>query len=163
MELQNKIKEIKENYEFDSYTFNRLTNYCGQWIRHCGWYPDKKLRLWDTSKGSWGGENPHDKVIMNPGTTNKKIDLDIKHYSYYSLDEHTKQYKYFAEISAKAAFAKGKKSSAFKVFYKSWAKFFRNYIIKLGFLDGYYGFVICKNTAKETALKYRLLKELNQK
>jgi glycosyltransferase involved in cell wall biosynthesis len=41
------IKEVKLNFEADGYYFNRLNNYCGQWIKHCGWYPDKKLRIWD--------------------------------------------------------------------------------------------------------------------
>ncbi len=159
-ELQVKITEIKNNWESDAYSFNRLTNYCGQWINHCGWYPDKKLRLWDITKGSWGGENPHDKVIMQAGLEPKHIPLDILHYSYYTLDQHEKQLQKFAEISAQAAFKKGKKSSSFKVFYKSWAKFLRNYILKLGFLDGRNGYIICKNTAKETAIKYRRLKEL---
>ena len=161
-ELKEAILNVRYNWEHDSYSFNRLTNYCGQWIKHCGWYPDKKLRLWDTAKGSWGGENPHDKVIMIDGAKPKHIALDILHYSYYTLEEHQKQLQNFAEISAQAAFKKGKKSSKFKVFYKSQAKFFRNYILKLGFLDGYYGYVICKNTAKETAIKYTRLKELNR-
>ncbi|MBL4668443.1 MAG: glycosyltransferase family 2 protein [Flavobacteriales bacterium] len=160
-ELQKAINQIKKNWEGDGYSFNRLTNYCGQWIKHCGWYPDKKLRLWDSSKGSWGGENPHDKVIMQNNTKIKHIRLDILHYSYYTIEEHTKQLNYFAEISADAAFKKGKKSNGFKIIYKSWFKFFRNYILKLGILDGRYGYVICKNTAKETALKYAKLQELN--
>ena len=162
-DLKEAIINIRYNWEYESYSFNRLTNYCGQWIKHSGWYPDRKLRLWDTTKGRWGGENPHDKVVMERETKTKHISRDILHYSYYTLDEHTKQLEYFAEISAKAAFKKGKRSSSFKVFYKSWAKFVRNYIFKRGFLDGYYGFVICRNTAKETALKYSILKELGKK
>jgi glycosyltransferase involved in cell wall biosynthesis len=162
-ELQEEIIKIKNNWRADGYIFNRLTNYCGQWIKHCGWYPDKKLRLWDSTKGVWGGENPHDKVIMKKGTRIQHIKQDILHYSYYTLEEHTKQLEYFAEISAKAAFKKGKRSNPLKIIYKSWFKFFRNYILKLGFLDGHFGYVICKNTAKETAIKYRRILELGQK
>ena len=44
-ELKESISEIKNNWDKDGYSFNRLTNYCGKWIRHCGWYPDRKLRL----------------------------------------------------------------------------------------------------------------------
>jgi len=46
-ELQVEIIKAKNNWQYDGYSFNRLTNYCGVWIKHCGWYPDKKLRLWD--------------------------------------------------------------------------------------------------------------------
>ena len=85
-ELRDAILKIRDNWEFDSYSFNRLTNYCGQWIKHCGWYPDKKLRLWDTAKGKWGGENPHDKVIMNSKAT-KKQNRKERPYTYYNASK----------------------------------------------------------------------------
>lgn len=158
-ELAKQIQFIKNNWEFDGYTFNRLTNYCGKWIKHCGWYPDVKLRLFDSRKGVWKGANPHDKYELETKNI-KHINYDILHYSYYTIKEHIKQLEYFADISAKSAFKIGKKSNTFKIFYKSWSKFLRNYILKLGILDGYYGYVICKNTAKETTIKYTKLREL---
>ena len=54
-EMQNSVLEVKKDWSFDGYTMNRLTNYCGKWIWHGNWYPDTKLRLWDKSKGQWGG------------------------------------------------------------------------------------------------------------
>jgi len=161
-QLESYVKTIKENWTADGYTMNRLTNYCGQWIKHCGWYPDKKLRLWDTRLGSWGGTNPHDKVIMKKETTVRHIEYDILHYSFYTIAEHLKQIDFFTDISAKAAFEKGEKSSNFKIAYKSIFKFIRDYILKLGFLDGYYGFVVCKNSAFAKKMKYKKLKELNK-
>jgi len=162
-ELQKEIKAIKNNWQADGYRFNRLTNFCGTWIKHCGWYPDKKLRLWDTTKGKWGGDNPHDKVIMEKGTTTKYINEDILHYSFYTIEQHLKQIEYFTDISSKAAFEKGKTSNGFKIFYKSTFKFIRDYILKLGFLDGYHGYVVCKNSAHAKRLKYKKLRMLNQK
>jgi glycosyltransferase involved in cell wall biosynthesis len=161
-ELQLAISKIKNKWQYDGYSFNRLTNYCGTWIKHCGWYPDIKLRLWDVSKGEWGGENPHDKVVMKKGAKTKHINLDILHYSYYSIEQHLKQVDYFTDINSKAAFENGKTSSDFKIFYKSTFKFFRDYILKLGFLDGYSGFLISKISAKATAMKYRKLQTLNK-
>ena len=66
-QLKSHVKRIKENWAADGYTMNRLTNYCGQWIKHCGWYPDTKLRLFKKGKGSWRGKNPHDKYILDSG------------------------------------------------------------------------------------------------
>lgn len=160
--LKSQVNSIKENWTADGYTMNRLTNYCGQWIKHCGWYPDKKLRLWDTRLGDWGGTNPHDKVIMQKGTRITHLNHDILHYSFYTIDQHLKQIDFFTDISAKAAFDKGEKSSGFKIIYKSAFKFFRDYILKLGFLDGYYGFIVCKNSAFAKRMKYRKLQELNK-
>src|ERR1035437_1068519 len=61
-ELLKSIQKIKENPTADGYYMNRLTNYCGHWIKHTDWYPDRKLRLWDTRKGIWKGINVHEKV-----------------------------------------------------------------------------------------------------
>ena len=161
--LQTAVKSIKKNWTADGYTMNRLTNYCGQWIKHCGWYPDKKLRLWDSRLGTWGGTNPHDQVNMKKGTRITHLKHDILHYSFYTMDQHLKQIDFFTDISAKAAYIQGEHSSNFKIVYKSIFKFFRDYILKLGFLDGYYGFVVCKNSAYAKKMKYRKLKELNKR
>ena len=66
-ELASEISKVKNNWQYDGYSFNRLTNFCGAWIKHGGWYPDKKLRLWVTKKGKWGGIHTHDNVIMQEG------------------------------------------------------------------------------------------------
>jgi len=161
--LISKIKEIKNNTEFDAYKFNRLTNYCGKWIKHSGWYPDIKLRIWDKTKGKWGGVNPHDKVIMTENTKVKHLKGDLLHYSYYSINQHIAQFNAFTEIGANEAFKKGKKSSLFITLYKSVWKFNRDYFFKLGFLDGYYGFVICALSSQATFAKYLKLHELNKK
>jgi glycosyltransferase involved in cell wall biosynthesis len=161
-ELQQAIIQIKNNWQADGYSFNRLTNFCGTWIKHCGWYPDKKLRLWDTAKGKWGGDNPHDKVMMNKGASITHVNLDILHYSFYTIEQHLKQIDFFTDISSKAAFEKGKTSNGFTIFYKATFKFFRDYILKLGFLDGYHGYVVCKNSAHAKRLKYMKLRELNR-
>ncbi len=161
-ELKEAIENIRYNWEYDAYSFNRLTNFCGSWIKHCGWYPDKKLRLWDTTKGEWGGVNPHDKVVMKSGTTLKHTKLDILHYSFYFEEEHFKQIEYFTDIAAKADFERGKRSNGFKIFYKSKFKFFRDYILKLGFLDGYAGYLVCKNSAFATAQKYRKIRKIQE-
>jgi len=160
-QLKKSILEIKKNWSKDGYYMNRLTNYCGKWIRHCGWYPDKKLRLWDSRNGSWTGVNPHDKYEMNDGDINTGyIKGDILHYSYYSINDHIKQTDYFTTISAKALFKEGKKATFTKMYLSPVAKFFTSYFLQLGILDGYYGFIVCKISAKSTYLKYKKLKEL---
>ncbi|MGL4596393.1 MAG: glycosyltransferase family 2 protein [Bacteroidia bacterium] len=157
------ILEVKKNWTHDGYTMNRLTSYCGQWIRHCGWYPDTKLRLWDSRKGTWGGINPHDKYELHePDATIKKLPGDILHYSYYSVAEHDKQADKFSTIAAKALHQQGKKVGPITPVLKAAAKFIRNYFLKAGFLDGRYGWIICRITAFETWQKYSKLRQLNQ-
>ena len=148
------IKDLKKNWAHDGYVMNRLTNYCGQWIYHCGWYPDKKLRLWDSRKGQWEGINPHDQFTLKPGAQEKYIKGNILHYSYNNINDHVKQVNYFTDISAKSNLQKGKRSHLLKILISPVIKFFRDYILKLGFLDGYYGFVICMISSHATFLKY---------
>jgi glycosyltransferase involved in cell wall biosynthesis len=161
-ELIQEIQQIKNNWQFDGYSFNRLTNYCGKWIKHCGWYPDVKLRLFDSKKGSWKGTNPHDRYEVDTKYT-KHINHDILHYSYYSIFDHIKQVNYFTDVAAKAAFKEGKKSSVLYILVKPLVKFLRDYFLKMGFLDGYYGFVISVISSHATFLKYAKLKELSSK
>jgi hypothetical protein len=136
---------------------NRLNNYCGKWIKHGAWYPDIKLRLWDSRKGKWGGTNPHDKFIMTNDSLIKHLKGNILHYSYTSIEEHKNQVDYFSSIAAQAYFQRGIKSSQFKIFYKPIIRFLRDYILKFGFLDGKYGFTIAFLIAKEVKLKYKKL------
>ena len=163
--LLESIKKAKENFIADGYYINRLTNYCGQWIKHSGWYPDKKLRLWDSRKGKWGGTNPHDKYELQAGSKIEQLKGDILHYSFYSVNQHLQQVNKFTDIAAKAMCQKGEKSSKAKIIYKPTAKFIRNYFLKLGFLDGFYGYIICSISAYATFLRYvklYFLKEQNE-
>lgn len=157
------IQKVKAKKQFDGYTMNRLTNYCGQWIKHCGWYPDTKLRLFDRTKGSWAGENPHDRYELRDSNNTQHLPGHILHYSYYTVEEHYKQAEKFSTISANSLFAKGKKSNTLLAMMKCWAKFVRNYIINAGFLDGRNGYIICKISAWETWLKYTKLRDLGRK
>ena len=159
-ELYNAIlKEKKNDFPFDAYTMNRCTNYCGKFIRHGLWYPDRKLRLLDKNKGHWGGINPHDKIEMNKKTSIKHLPGDILHYSYNSIEEHIKQNEKFSSISAESLYKQGKRSSILKIIFSPVWTFFSGYFLKLGFLDGKYGWVIAKKTAQLSFLKYKKLQQ----
>jgi glycosyltransferase involved in cell wall biosynthesis len=156
--LKASILAVKSDWKYDGYTMNRLTNYCGKWIRHCGWYPDTKLRLWDSRKGSWSGINPHDRYEMrDKNSSTFHLQGDLLHYSYYSVEEHYRQADKFSGIAAKALFEQGVRSGVLKPALKATAKFIRNFIVNAGFLDGKYGWIICRITAYETWMKYHKL------
>ncbi len=144
----------------DGYTMNRMTNYCGSWIRHGGWYPDRKLRLWDSRQGQWTGIDPHDRFEMRSGSRIEHLVGDILHYSYYTLSDHHKQVEYFTTIAAKALAAKGKRASLVKLWLSPVAKFIGSYFLQLGFLDGGHGFTIARISAWATHLKYAKLRAL---
>jgi glycosyltransferase involved in cell wall biosynthesis len=112
--LQKEIKKIKNQFIADGYKFNRLTNYAGFWVRHCGWYPDTKVRLFKKDKAKWGGDNPHDILIFDNNSKINKISGDLLHYSYDSISDHINQTNKFTSIAAKASFEKGVRSNMFK-------------------------------------------------
>lgn len=159
-DLKNAILEVKQNMQFDAYQFNRLSNYCGDWIRHGSWYPDVKLRLFDRKKVRWQGINPHDKAeLIVPGTV-KHLKGDLFHYTYYTVDEHTRKLDYFSTLAAEAYFEKGKKAGIFQLLVNPSFAFFRDYILRMGFLDGYSGWLIARLTAFYTLQKYAKLRFL---
>lgn len=160
--LKNAILETKKNFTADGYSMNRLTNYCGKWIRHSSWYPDVKLRLWDSRKGRWTGMNPHDEYKMDAGCTTKHLKGDILHYSYYSIEGHMLQVNSFTTILAKAMHERGKKAHLHKIILNPIASFIKDYILRFGFLDGFYGFVIATISSHATFLKYVKLRRIQE-
>ena len=160
-ELKKSLVKIKKKLKGDGYKFNRLNNYCGKWIKHCGWYPDTKLRLFKKGNGCWSGENPHDKYILNSGKATY-LKGDILHYTFYKISEHKAQIKKFSEISAQSLFESNKKSNWVIIISKTIFKFIRNYFLKFGFLDGITGFHICRLSAHATFLRYYKLLKMHQ-
>ena len=162
--LKQSILTTKQNWQDDGYAVNRLTDYCGKWIRHCGWYPDKKIRLWDRRKGRWGGVNPHDHVIMDKSCRVGRLRGDLLHYSYPSIKHHVAQIDKFSDIAARAAYQRGRRANVLlDICLNPMLTFFKKYFLKLGFLDGYEGFVISISTAYGKFLKYIKLRELEKR
>lgn len=158
--LRSSILKAKENWTHDGYYFNRLTNYCGKWIRHTSWYPSRKLRLWDSRKGAWGGFNPHDRYYLEKGTSRHFLKGDIMHYSYYSVNEHILQMNTFSTILARSYHEQGRKAYFTSLLLHPLWRFLKDFILRTGFLDGYYGFIVSVNSAHEVFLKYVKLRNI---
>ena len=161
-ELLESIRLIKNNFILDGYFLNRITSYEGKWLRYGGWYPDRKLRLWDSRLGKWTGNNPHDRFEMVAGSKLGKLKGDLLHYSYASMADHIQQSEKFAEIGARALFATGKKASIIKRFFSPAFRFFHSYFLCLGFLEGKTGFHVARISAWASYQKYHLLHQLHK-
>ena len=161
--LADAIAAEKQNFQVKAYSMNRCANYCGKFIRHGLWYPDTKVRLVDKRIASWGGTNPHDRIELKENVTVKHLKGDLLHFSYDSIEEHLVQSNNFTTISAVAMFEKGQRSNWSKILVNPFWSFFNGYFIRLGFLDGFYGFVIAINSAHQTFLKYIKLYRLQRK
>jgi glycosyltransferase involved in cell wall biosynthesis len=162
--LVQSIQAAKKNWHVDGYWVNRLTNYCGKWIQHCGWYPDRKIRMWDRRKGRWGGVNPHDHVVMATNSRMHHLRGDLLHFSYPTIRNHISQINSFSDIAAREAFERGRQSNlVLDICLNPLLTFFKKYLLKRGVLDGYEGFVISISSAYGKFLKYIKLRELERK
>lgn len=150
------IKALNKNYEnADAYDMNRCTQYCGKFIRHGAWYPNRRVRLFNKKVAKWGGINPHDVVVFDGAKVRKRyLKGDILHYSYNDLEEHIIQNNRFSTISAMSYFKMGKRSGFIKMSVNPCWAFINSYFLRMGFLDGYFGYVIAKNIANLTFMKY---------
>lgn len=162
-ELTESILKEKKGFKVNGYTMNRCTNYCGKWIYHGGWYPDRKLRLFNHKLGKWGGINPHDKFSFIEQEETKQLQGDLLHYSYYTVDEHHIQNDRFSTIAAEHLFKRGKKYNVAQHYMSPVVRFIRDYFINLGFLDGKAGLRISSLSAGSSFSKYRKLRELYAK
>lgn len=144
----------------DAYAFNRLTNYCGHWIRHCGWYPDRKVRLFRRDIAQWSTSPVHEQLLLPPQARVSFLRGDLLHYSYYSTTEHRQRARRYAHLGAQAMHLAQKRAYPWTPYLRAALKWLRNYVLLRGFLDGRAGWNICRISALETFWKYQLLRDL---
>ena len=155
------MKEKEKGLE-GTYSFNRLTNYCGTFVKHCGWYPDAKIRIFPKEKALWEGDFVHETLrITDASLTNKHLKGDLLHYSYYTIEEHLQRIEKYSDLHAQKLKNEGKQPSVIKEIASPAAKFIKTYIMQLGFLDGKAGWHISRLSAKAVYLKYRKLRKLS--
>ncbi len=138
-----------------AYRFRRLTNYCGRWIRHGGWYPGKKLRLVPRGTASWDHKEVHETLLLNKDCKISCPPGNILHHSYYTFEEHRVRTNKYAMLAAIELSKKNQITLRFKKWLSPPIRFLQTWIFGLGFLDGNAGWMIAKMTAWEGFLKHR--------
>lgn len=161
-QLFKSIKKIKKEWKAEAYVVKRLTNYCGKWIRHCGWYPDPKIRLFNRKSAVWKGNGIHEEVELLKGGAIRMLHGNLLHFSFYTIEQHITTINRFSTLAAKDMYEKGKSVNACKRFFKPVSTFIRMYLFRGGFRDGFYGFVICVNSAHSSFLKLTKLQSFHK-
>lgn len=159
-ELRASLMEATAKGLTGAYQFNRLTNYCGTWIRHGGWYPDTKVRLFPKEGAQWQGEHVHEELHLAPGTTVQQLNGDLLHYSYPTVSSHEERIERYSDLHARKLLAAGKQPSLLKRLFSPMVKFVQGYIFRLGILDGKAGLSIARLSARAVRLKYAKLQRL---
>ena len=158
-ELRRSILAVKSSWQHAAYSLARLTNYCGTWVRHGGWYPDRKLRLYDRRLGRWQGLLLHEYYEVRPGHSTGALPGDALHYSYSSVAQHVSQLNRFTSITAQELALRGQtRVTLFHLLLKPLWKFVHGYVLRLGFLDGFAGLSIAAISATGVFLKFAKLK-----
>ncbi|HXG65911.1 MAG TPA: glycosyltransferase family 2 protein [Blastocatellia bacterium] len=156
-ELASEIETLKRGPEPDvgGYEMPRLTWYLGRWIKHSGWYPDYKLRLYHRKRGGWRGEYVHESVQVDGRVG--RLTGNLLHYTVRNASDHHLRLDRYTTLAAQEAYERGKRVSPASIFFSPVATFLRTYIFKLGFLDGIPGLAIAYFAAH-----YVFLKKLKQ-
>jgi glycosyltransferase involved in cell wall biosynthesis len=160
VDLRRSISAIRDDTSTVLFRIPRLTNYCGKWIKHCGWYPDYQGRLYNRRFGAWEEKMVHE--FWKPGTESSNISVlsgDLLHYSFSSIGEHMRKIEKYTELAAREAQTRGRNASVLKVIFSPVWHFISEYFFKMGFLDGYYGFVICRLSAYSAFAKYSKIRQ----
>ncbi|RYY62889.1 MAG: glycosyltransferase family 2 protein [Chitinophagaceae bacterium] len=154
------IAAEKKNFQMKAYKMNRRAFYCGRFILHGSWYPEPKVRLFDRRAVTWGGLDPHDRVVLPAGIPIGHLKGDILHYICDSVEEHRLRSVNFSNIAARSLFDAGKKTNWFKILASPAWFFLVDYIFKAGFLDGWRGWKIASIQTRYHFEKYRKLRKL---
>jgi glycosyltransferase involved in cell wall biosynthesis len=151
--LEAEIWQIKKaGPAFDGYTVPRLAQYLGRWILHSGWYPDRKIRLFDRRKAKWVGEFVHESVVVNGRVGH--LQSNLLHFTCNSLSEHLKTMDGYTTLAAQEIVARGKTPGMVELLFDPPWTFLRTYLLKLGFLDGAEGLAIAYMAAFYNFVKY---------
>jgi glycosyltransferase involved in cell wall biosynthesis len=144
----------------DGFLISRRTFYQQRWIRGGGWYPDKQLRLFDRTKGSWKQRHIHESVAMNPGTHVGELSGDLLHYTSPNAAHHHRMIgERYAPLAAQQMYEEGRRTSVFAVASAGPSAFIRSFVLKGGFRDGFAGFTIASFAAHHAFLKHLMLWE----
>lgn len=147
--------------ERNVYSFPRDNFYNGKWIKWCGWYPDRQIRLYNRTKTHFSDAQVHEAIIAE-NMNLVPLAGSFIHYSYETLSDFLTKMQTYSDLFAKQYCGK-KKSSPWKAISHGLYAFFKSYFIKKGFLGGYEGFVISSYNANTAFYKYLKLYEANKK
>jgi glycosyltransferase involved in cell wall biosynthesis len=151
--LEGEIWQLKKTGpSFDAYTMPRLAQYLGRWILHSGWYPDRKVRLYDRRKACWEGDFVHESVRVTGRIGH--LSANLLHFTCSSLTEHMKTMEAYTTLAAQQFVSLGGKVGYRHLLWNPLWTFFKTYVLQRGFLDGFEGLAIAYMASLYNFLKF---------
>lgn len=160
-ELRAAIQTAMTQAQFPAYRVSRLSNYCGRFMRHSGWYPDQIVRLFQRGKARFNDALVHETLVVQGEMG--LLSGELLHYSYDNLEQVLSKTNAYSTAAAQMKSQQGKSASLTGAVLRGLWTFFRTYCLRLGFLDGRQGFMVAVSNAEETYYRYLKLMLLNEK
>ena len=160
-ELAAGLRAAMDGASHDAYTVNRRSNYCGQYMAHSGWYPDRVLRLFRRGAARFSNDLVHERVVARGRVG--RVEGDLLHNSMPHFESVIDKLDRYSTAGAQALLQKGVKGSLAKALGHGWWAFMRTYVLKLGFLDGQRGLALAISNAEGTYYRYMKLWLLQRK
>jgi glycosyltransferase involved in cell wall biosynthesis len=155
-ELLQVFSQDRRREQYVAFDCPRLSWFCGRWIRHGDWYPDRKTRLWRLGRARWTGVDPHDRLEVDGAVGT--LSGHLQHFSTVSIDARLQKIIPFSDEFVRQHLQDGMPGVVDLAVRPLW-RFVRAYFIRLGFLDGWQGFYIAAHTAFSTLVRYARLRE----
>lgn len=160
-ELAESIRRVlSDGPQPDGFSVSRRQWYLGRWIRHSGWYPDRRVRLFRKSRCRWVGVDPHDRVEV--GGRVARLSGDLLHLPYRSLEDHLDTINRYSTLFARESRKLGRRARWWDLVFRPPLFFLKRYVLSLGFLDGFHGIIICGMGAFYTLCRWSKLFELQR-
>jgi glycosyltransferase involved in cell wall biosynthesis len=158
--LRDEIRDAlaRDGDAYAGYAVPRLVNYLGRWWWRGGWYPDYDVRLFRRKRATWGGSDPHEKILVDGRV--RRLKHCLHHYSYRNIEDHIERINRFTSIASRELKKEGGRWRLVDALLRPAARFFRSYILKRGFMEGFAGFYVAVTAAVYVFLKYAKLWEM---
>ncbi len=152
LELKSEIQKALAAAKFMAYSMPRLSSFCGQYMRHSGWYPDRVLRLFRRGDAQFSEDLVHEKVLTQAGVG--QLENDLLHETYRNLEQMLSKSDAYSTAGAADMFRRGQSATLGSAVAHAFWAFFRTYVLRRGVLDGRLGFVLATSVAQTTYHRY---------
>jgi glycosyltransferase involved in cell wall biosynthesis len=157
VELANEITRWKLSAEGAAGSMPRRAFYFGAWIRHSGWYPDRKIRLYDRRRGLWTGDFVHEALKVDGPVFG--FTADLLHFPYRDWTDHLARIDRYTLLAAMAARKSGRRGNILRLLFGPPLSFLKTFVVRAGFMDGWRGLLIAAAGARYVFLReFRILR-----
>ncbi len=159
-ELRDEIRAALQSNSGDyaGYSVPRLVFYLKRWWWRGGWYPDYDVRLFRRDRATWGGADPHEKILVDGKV--RRLRQPLHHFTYRNIDDHIERINRFTTISSTELRKEAQHWRLADALFRPAFRFFRSYVLKRGFMEGFAGFYVAVTAAVYVFLKYAKLWEI---